>query len=773
MRHRNDLLHPMKLLSVLVAVCVVSGAVVATTSVSVDDTSFTIEPFSEVEPGAAVASPDTPPTAGDRLQPQQRGVAIDQQLQNSEARGRTLEHGTLSNHSVDRTTAPRVSPDQYRRMSAGDEPTVGTSKSFPTLNHSESEFTYRPFTLRAVTANSSVWVAKNLSFPANDSRANPSVTDDQLEHLSQAFESTIYPSDRRLFGAPTPRFGTNSSLAADGTVPASYYQSPDNESRTVILVDNIRDENYYNESYPVFTAGFYSPVIQNETDRNVVTIDAAEWDERLGPMNASWRPPANETNESDSEDAFAVEGTLTHEYQHLIHNDQDSDETSWVNEGLSDYAEYAAGYGLPSDHVQAFENRPNNSLVEWGDQGDKHILADYGGAALFHVYFAQQYGEDAIKRLIRTQANGIDGFETVLDGTAQPRSFYQLYQDFATALVVDSASTSHESDRYQFDDVSLNVSVANSTNSTETTAWGLQATTLEDLDESLLRITANGSRYQPVAWETTTPPTAPNGSNESVLWSGSSHLRDEMAIMPVDLRDTSDPTLSFETMYNIEQGWDVGAVQVSTDGGESWESLSNQNTTEELAAPESAHPAVARHHPGFAGDTNGHWVRESFDLSAYQDQSVLVSFRYLTDWATAGNDSNHPGTGWYLRNVRIPDAGVSHTGGSTAPFVDLSAVRDQPSRYQFTAIASNDSGGVAVEQFSPTLFTRGEPRNMNALFDSPPYDRVVVVGTWAARTNETGTVPYSVELTPFSDVVGPDGGDNGAIDGAEHRKSVG
>ncbi|WP_330631974.1 peptidase M6 [Halocatena halophila] len=753
-----------------------SGVVVATTSVSVEDTSFTTESFSEDESEIGDDGRVVPPTAGDRLQKQNRGISTDRQLRDTEARARTLPHGTLSNHSVDRTTAPknpRVSPEQYRTMSAGGEPTVGTSKTFPTLNHSESAFTYRNFTLRAVTENSSVWVAKNLSFPTNDSRATPSVTDDQVEYLSQAFESTIYPSDKRLFGAPTPRFGTNSSLAADGLVSESYYQSPDNESRTVILIDNIRDENYYNESYPVFTAGFYSPVIQNETDRNVVTIDAAEWNERLGPMNASWRPSANETNESDKEDAFAVEGTLTHELQHLIHNDHDSDETTWINEGLSDYAEYAAGYGLPSDHIRAFEHRPNNSLVEWEDQGDQHVLADYGGAALFHVYLAQQYGDDAIKRLIREQDNGIEGVESVLDDTDRPLSFYQLYQDFATALVVDSANTTHSSDRYGFDGVSVNVSTSNITNSTETAAWGLQATTLEDLDESLLRITANGSRYQPVAWETTTPPTAPNGSNESVLWSGSGHLRDEMAIMRVDLHDTRNPALSFETLYDIEQGWDAGVVQVSTDGGASWESLSNQNTTDRLAVPESAHPAVKRHQPGFTGDTNGRWVSESFDLSRYQNQSVLVSFRYLTDWATAGNDSDQPGTGWYLRNVRVPGTGVTYADNSTDPFVDPSAIRDQPSRYQFTAIAINDSGPVTVEQFGTTTFTRGEPRELNALFDQPPYDRVVVLGTWAARTNETGTVPYSVELTPFSDVIDPADGDTIVTNGSERRKYAG
>jgi len=55
--------------------------------------------------------------------------------------------------------------------------------------------------------------------------------------------------------------------------------------------------------------------------------------------------------------------------------------------------------------------------------------------------------------------------------------------------------------------------------------------------------------------------------------------------------DPSNPILTLVTKYDIEEGWDFGFVQVSTNGGETWTSLENPFTTYDHAP--DAHPDIS------------------------------------------------------------------------------------------------------------------------------------------------------------------------------------
>lgn len=763
--------YTMKYQTILVVVLVMLSSSVVFIGISSSTTYKTIEipePESQGQADVTVDGSINERTISDRDRDtdgvSREGTGGDSHGNTTDYRSRGIPPGELQNVTFDPSSMSGTitGADQYHSMADGDSPTVGATKTFPSLNYKAGEYSFRNFTLREYTENSSVWVAENLSWPENDSRQTPTITDAQVDHLTTEYEETIYPSNKQLFGAPDAQNGTNANLSQQGEVPENYYRSPDNKSRTIILVDNIRDMNYFNESYPVYTGGFYSSVIEQRTDRNVLTIDAYDWDDRLGPLDAPWRPGNESTNGSEetNESAHAIEGTVTHELQHLVHNDHDADETSWINEGLSDYAEYAAGYGLPQGHVDAFEERPNNSLVEWGDQGDHNIVADYGVAALFQTYLGQQYGESFIKDLVRDPDNGIASVENALNEAGGEDGFYDVYQDFSTALVVDSTNSSVRTDdpnRYQFEGIDVNVSTTNATNG-RTPAWGNTYATFDDpMNDSVVKFSANGTHFRPLPWETVSPPNAeptaggPPSSNESVLWSTSEHLTDDAAIMRADLRDTESATLSFETYYDIEYGWDYGFLQVSTDGGETWTTLSNENTTEDLAVPESAYQPITEQLPGFTGDTGGEWTTESFDLSAYSGQEVLISFRYMTDHATAGNASSIPGTGWYLRNIEIPEADLSHDGSSTEPFMDSSEVQNERVRYQFTAIGITEHGEADIKQLDARTFTGTSNKTWYDVFEDSEYDRIITTASWAARPNETGTVPYEFSVTPLSE----------------------
>jgi hypothetical protein len=113
--------------------------------------------------------------------------------------------------------------------------------------------------------------------------------------------------------------------------------------------------------------------------------------------------------------------------------------------------------------------------------------------------------------------------------------------------------------------------------------------------------------------------------------------------------DPANPVLSYFTYWDIEDYWDFAFTQVSTDGGETWTSLANEYTT--FDHDPSAYPAIIASLPGITG-----WINQSltisFDLSAYAGQTVLIGFRYMTDWATYYE-------GWYVQDVQVSGVPVS------------------------------------------------------------------------------------------------------------------
>ena len=119
-------------------------------------------------------------------------------------------------------------------------------------------------------------------------------------------------------------------------------------------------------------------------------------------------------------------------------------------------------------------------------------------------------------------------------------------------------------------------------------------------------------------------------SGEYMWWGNMGDLMDNAVRRTVDLTGYSTASLGFWTFYEIEEGWDFGFVQVSTDGGVTWTSLENPHTTYEHNP--AAIETVVANLPGFTGHSDG-WVYEEFDLTPYAGQEFLLQFRYITDWA--------------------------------------------------------------------------------------------------------------------------------------------
>ncbi len=114
----------------------------------------------------------------------------------------------------------------------------------------------------------------------------------------------------------------------------------------------------------------------------------------------------------------------------------------------------------------------------------------------------------------------------------------------------------------------------------------------------------------------------------------------------------ANPTLSFRSRYDVEQGWDGGYVEIATEasGFSNWTKLQNVNYPGIMASP-LGDPACGG--PGFADGQQvftgtsllDNWSTFSASLSAYANQRVRLRFLFGSDGATVQN-------GWFLDDIQ-------------------------------------------------------------------------------------------------------------------------
>jgi len=604
----------------------------------------------------------------------------------------------------------RVRQPQSMMSALGADPSVGTTKTWLGLNDFTSKLYPKNYTLRGVGDHIQVWVATDTTFPAGDCRNDlglTQVTDDQVTSFVHEFDTNIYPKESSTFSTPPNRDGAGGAdLAGQLGQPGDYYQvSADQADDIVVLVDNVRDANYYDPSTPdgqTYIAGFFYSVFNEAFDRNVMTIDAYDWLHRTGanppddstdPAYVACAQAQGSTRPYGGAKPHLYEGTFAHEYQHLLEYYEDPAEVSWVNEGLSDWAQTLVGYVDPSiapdqpgadSHlacIQGFQppnfGGPENSLTLWGDQGGPEILCDYGAAYSFMEYLASHYGQAFMTALHRSDATGLTGLDAVLDQFHAHKSAQQTLHDWAAALALDSVvghrrlkSASARALSIGSMNAKINWDTAQAYDTPGAPANGSDYVRLRGADGQYLSaaqlrsITFDGATSlapDPVEWEeSATPPDATTdtttcgnvgtGAGPAALYSGCGENLDRSIVRQVAV-PAGGGSLTFDALWDTEPGWDYGFVQVSDDGGKTWTSLATADTTTDHDP--GAIPGVTSQLPGFTGDS-GTWKTETADLSAYANKNVLVGFRYITD--SGVNEA-----GFWVRNIAVAGAPVPST----------------------------------------------------------------------------------------------------------------
>jgi immune inhibitor A len=609
-------------------------------------------------------------------------------------------------HRLDLSGADAAGSGTVTAQAAVTPSDVGKKLSWITHNDVTGKYVTTPFTLKAVGTYGEVWVADDLKYPGADPRNSMvTITDAQVQYLINEFDNRMYEKEVEFFAPPAERKGEHAAI------PDRY---KDDVGRVVILIDNIKDQSFLDANYPSYIAGYFSPTISDLSDRNVMTIDAFDWANRTGPN--ALRP-------------YLYEGVFAHEFQHLLHRDTDSAEENFVNEGLSDFAQFLVGYGHSQGHVDFFMNNLRNSLTIWGDQSDLQILGDYGIAYLFQLYLYDQYGESFIQKEFHNAKLGIDG---VNDTLAQlgGKTFAETYADFMTAIMVDGKYKGDNA--FQFNSIDLTPNVAGSQLSDNIApAWGTDFKIITP-DKKIENLYFKGIDFLRTNWTTAQDPERGN-----VVWGNMGDLADNFLIKPLDLSNETNVELSFDTSYNIEEQWDFGAVQVSTDNGQTWTSLANADTRIDVV--DEGHPKIKANLPGFTGSSGG-WKNETFDLSAYAGKKVLLGFRYLTDWGF--NES-----GWYLSNLKLNGVTIDPMT-STDGFMSLEQVTRKYTDYQVSFIGYKNGEAKAKVLRFPNLLNMSEQDRIDLrdMVHSSEYSKIVMMTTFVAPEGTNGSVNYEYDV---------------------------
>jgi len=530
-------------------------------------------------------------------------------------------------------------------------------------------------TLRYVGPHSYWWVEDGYS-----------VSDTDIAASAGVFENAIYPTNRAFFGS-------------------EWSPGVDNDSRVHIFIGNVPGVGGY-----FYSINEYSRLINpysNEKEMFFINVNAA------GPGSSR------------------LDSILAHEYQHMIHWYNDANEETWVNEGLSELAMALNGYDTGGTE-RAFAQTPDTQLNAWADTPDASI-PHYGGSFLFMSYFLERFGEDMMRQAVADPANGADGFDAVLAAEGQPYRFEDIFADWVVANYLDDPTL--DEGRWGYGDLSLDAIALDAQHASypvqrqsSVSQYAADYVALEDLGDNLTIEFTGTTQVKVVANDPY--------SGTYQWWSNRGDDSDMTLTRTFDLSGVDQASLQFWTWYDIEEDWDFAYVEVSTDGGQTWDILPGRYTTSENKSGNSFGQAWTGMSGG--GDVP-QWVQEEIDLSPYAGQVIDLRFEYITD------DAVHH-AGFLVDDIALPaigyfdDVEAGEDGWQAAGFVRMDNVL--PQRYVVQTIELGDQPQVH------RMVLDEQNRGQLAIPDrADPDDKVILV--------ISGITPFTTEVAEYSYQVTP------------------
>ncbi|MEZ4859811.1 MAG: immune inhibitor A [Caldilineaceae bacterium] len=340
------------------------------------------------------------------------------------------------------------------------------------------------------------------------------------------------------------------------------------------------------------------------------------------------------------------ETVLAHEFQHMIHWSKDRNEETWINEGLSEYAQEVAGYDPDTGFAVTFINNPDTQLNTWGiEPADRTV--HYGSSYLFINYLTQRFGQETTKAMVAEPANGIQGVTDALRERGYSQDFNALFADWVIANYVEDPDALGLDGRYGYRNIDLpKPPLADTLH--QGSAYPYQATVNNYAADYIAIDPANLQSLDFSGGATTRLVGADPYSGNHAWWGNRSDDSNSRLTRRFDLSALAPGApvaMDVAMWWNIEQDYDYGYVEASRDG-QKWQILPGQHTTTE-------NPTGNSFGAGYTGKSSAAaeqpstWMTERFDLSDYAGAPVWLRFEYVTDDAVTAS-------GWLIDDIRIP-----------------------------------------------------------------------------------------------------------------------
>ena len=531
-------------------------------------------------------------------------------------------------------------------------------------------------TLSYLTPHLYLWVEEGSTFDQ-----------DALERSAERFESQTYPTNREFFGSEwTPGVDNDPHIhilqaSGLGSSVAGYYSAADEYSKLVNPYSNEREMFYIS-----------SDKLQPGTE--------------------------------------AYDSVLAHEFQHMIHWAVDRDEDTWVNEGFSELASYLNGYDVDGAGY-AFSHSPDTQLTSWPD-GPGEAAANYGASFLFAAYFLERFGDQALRRVVSHQANDIAGFEAIL--AEQGLTFEDVFADWLIANYLDD--TELADGRYGYRGLTVGPAHLDQTHGDYPVQ---RSTTVHQYGADYIELQGQGDLVLTFVGSTQVKLVANDPhSGKYFWWSNRGDSSDMTLTRAFDLTGLPQATLKVWLWYDIEEDWDYAYIEVSTDGGQTWDILKGQYTTDFNPNGNSfGHAYTGK--SGLA-DEAPDWVEEKIDLTPYVGQEILLRFEYITDDAV-----NHAGL--CVDDIAIPELGYFHDA-------DTSAKLSTGSNEQWVAEGFIRTDNILPQRFLVQLIELGPGVKVRRMeLDETQTGHLVVEGlgreVQRAVLVVSGLAPVTTELASY------------------------
>lgn len=126
---------------------------------------------------------------------------------------------------------------------------------------------------------------------------------------------------------------------------------------------------------------------------------------------------------------------VAHEFQHMIHWNNDPKEFTWVNESLSQLSQFLCGYGHPPQ-LSAFIRNPHNNLAAWADDD---MIANYGQVYLWAYYISIRIASTDdrrrafVRRMVAQTSQGFSGLNAAIKKQGIKNNVRNLFRSFCLA----------------------------------------------------------------------------------------------------------------------------------------------------------------------------------------------------------------------------------------------------------------------------------------------------------------------------------------------------